>query len=249
MITDETRVSWGWLAVIVGTGLVATTALTAVSAEIYDDVVEGDGISAIDRPVLDQMIGWRSPKLDSWVTHFTDLGSTELLPFIGLAATLAIARWWRSWTPVIVMAIACAGALVMTTVGKAVVGRERPSQEFAVPPFETSASFPSGHTMNTWVIAAMVAYLVICRLRHPAAQAAVALAAVGVGFAMGMSRVYLGHHWMTDVAMSWVLGSAWVIVVIVGHRVAIAMSRHRSYAQSATNSTQNALPSGSSSTT
>ena len=101
--------------------------------------------------------------------------------------------------------------------------------------------------MNTWIICAMVAYLVIVKLHHLVAQVAVAVAAVTLGVAMGLSRVYLGHHWMTDVAMSWVLGTAWVIVVIVGHRVAVAMSRHRR--QSSSNSTQNSLPSGSSSTT
>lgn len=243
---DTSAVSWFWLMVTVGIGLAATLVLTAIGAEIHDDVVEGDGISGIDRPVLDQMVAWRSADLNSWVTHFTDLGSTEILPLIGVVATAALAWWWRSWTPVLLMAIACAGGLLMTTVGKAIVGRERPPREFAVPPFETSASFPSGHTMNTWVIAAMVAYLVICKLRSPIAQIAVGVSAILVGLAMGLSRVFLGHHWMTDVAMSWVLGTAWIIVVIVGHRIAIAMSRSR--AQPASKPTRNALTSASSRT-
>lgn len=248
--TDEPAegpVSWGWLAVVVGVGLIITMALTAVAAEIHDDVVEGDGITRIDQPVLDKVLELRSPTLDAWVTHFTDLGSTQILPFLTVAATGLIALWWRSWTPVLLMAIATAGGLLMTVVGKSLVGRERPDEAFAVPPYETSASFPSGHTMNTWIIAAMVAYLVIVKLRNPIAQVAVGLAAILYGVAMGLSRVYLGHHWMTDVAMSWVLGTAWVTVVIVGHRVAIAMSRYRR--QLSSNSTQNGLPSGSASTT
>lgn len=245
--TSERPVSWGWLAVVVGIGLVVTTALTAVAAEIYDDVVEGDGVTTIDQPVLDQMLDWRSPTLDAWVTRFTDLGSTQILPFLAVAATGLVALWWRSWTPVLLMAIASAGGLLMTVVGKSFVGRDRPDEAFAVPPFETSASFPSGHTMNTWIIAAMLAYLVILKLRNPFAQVAVGLAAVVFGVAMGLSRVYLGHHWMTDVAMSWVLGTAWVTVVIVGHRVALAMSRYRR--QLSSSSTQNGFPSGSASTT
>ena len=54
--------------------------------------------------------------------------------------------------------------------------------------------------------------------------------AAGVIFigAMGMSRVYLGHHWMTDVIIGWALGLAWVGIVILAHRLFHAL-RHREH--------------------
>ena len=47
--------------------------------------------------------------------------------------------------------------------------------------------------------------------------------------AMGMSRVFLGHHWMTDVIVGWVLGLAWVGIVILAHRL-FHVLRHREHA-------------------
>ena len=49
-------------------------------------------------------------------------------------------------------------------------------------------------------------------------MAVVALAACWI-VAMGLSRVYLGHHWVTDVAVGWTLGSAWLAFLITTHRV------------------------------
>ena len=194
------------------------------------------------------MLEWRSPTLDAWVTHFTDLGSTEVLPFLGVGATIAIAWWWRSWTPVLLMAIACGGGLLMTVVGKSMVGRERPAQEFAVPPYETSASFPSGHTMNTWIICAMVAYLVIVKLHHLVAQVACRRRRGGVrrrdGAQPGLPRPPLDDRRRDVMGARHRVGDR-------GHRRTPGRRRDvsASTSGSSSNSTQNSLPSGSLSTT
>jgi undecaprenyl-diphosphatase len=139
---------------------------------------------------------------------------------------LAVRR--RSWTPVILVAAAAFGSLLMTIAGKEAIGRLRPPLEAAVPPFESSPSFPSGHSLNAIVIAGVVAYLLVLRRsHHRRAPVLTVVLAAAFALTMGLSRVYLGHHWLTDVIVAWTLGLAWLAVVITTHRLLLTVRSRR----------------------
>jgi membrane-associated phospholipid phosphatase len=144
---------------------VLAVSLTAVFAQVYESVVEADGVAGLDHPVLDAAKSVRSPALDVTATAYTDVGGTVGMPILALTATIVLALRRRSWTPVILIVIAAAGSLLMTIAGKQLIGRTRPALTDAIPPYEHSASFPSGHSLNSVVIAGIVAYLVILRLK------------------------------------------------------------------------------------
>jgi undecaprenyl-diphosphatase len=206
-------------------GGVIAVVLTSVSAEVYEGVVDADGLAALDQPVLNQAVAWRSPALDDAVTWYTNLGGAVGMTILAtLAVVLMVARW-RSRTPLVLMLIAVAGSLAMTAAGKDLTGRARPPTSLAVPPFESSPSFPSGHTLNSTVIAGLVVYLVLRRLRRVGAGVAVAAAGAAFVLAMGLSRVFLGHHWLTDVIAAWALGLGWLVVVVTAHRLYLTVRR------------------------
>ena len=214
--------------VLVVTALVGgavAVALTAAAAEVYDAVTEADGIAGLDQPVLDQALAWRSPGLDHAVTLYTDVGGPIGMPVVATVLTLLMVWRWRSRTPLVLMLIAAAGSLAMTTTGKSLIGRARPPLSDAVPPYETSPSFPSGHTLNATVITAVLVYLVLRRL--DSAWARVTTVVVGAAFvvSMGLSRVFLGHHWLTDVVAGWALGLGWAAAVITAHRLFLTVRR------------------------
>jgi undecaprenyl-diphosphatase len=112
-------------------------------------------------------------------------------------------------------------------VGKAVVERSRPPLVDAVPPFESSFSFPSGHALNALAVAGIVAYLLIRRQRAAWARALTVTLASAFAVMMGLSRVYLGHHWLTDILVAWTLALAWLTIVITAHRLFITVRRRR----------------------
>jgi undecaprenyl-diphosphatase len=210
--------SHGVLAITAAVGAVLVVAFTALAGAIYDAVEERDGVSSFDRPVLQEAMALRSPGLDQALTWFTHLGGPLGMAVIAAAVTAAM-TWWRSRTPLLLMLITVAGSLAMTIIGKIVIGRVRPPQVDAVPPYESSPSFPSGHALNSTAIAGMVAYLMLLHLHRRAARALAVVLAAGWAVSIGLSRVFLGHHWLTDVMVGWVIGLAWLALVVTAHRL------------------------------
>lgn len=214
----------GALTVTSAVGLVLVLALTVAAGGVYDAVEEGDGLARVDRPVLDAALRARSPELDRALTGFTRLGGPLGMTVIATAVTVAMLWRWRSRTPLMLMLITVTGSLAATSVGKTAVGRLRPPQGDAVPPYEVSPSFPSGHALNSTAIAGIVAYLLLLHLERRLTRTLAVLLAATWAVAIGLSRVFLGHHWLTDVIVGWVIGLAWLALVVTAHRLYLSVA-------------------------
>jgi membrane-associated phospholipid phosphatase len=217
----------GALLLLIGIGGGIAAALTAVSAEVYEAVVESDGVAALDRPVLDLAVSLRQDWLNAFITGYTNIGGPIGMPILAVSIMVFLAVSRRSWSPVILLPAAAFGSLLMTVAGKDAIGRLRPPVELAVPPYESSPSFPSGHSLNALVIAGVVAYLLVLRQHRKRTRALTIALAILFAVTMGLSRVYLGHHWLTDVLVAWTLGIAWLAVVITVHRLFLTFRLHR----------------------
>lgn len=151
----------------------------------------------------------QSGTLKAVAVDLTALGSVPVLMLmVAGAALLLLARgWWL--TAIATVTAGLSGGGVVTLV-KRCVGRVRPD---LVPHWVDAhnASFPSGHAAGSAMVYLTLAALATQathdrRLRH----AIVGLAVFLVG-AIGVSRVYLGVHWPSDVAAGWCFGTLWAL--------------------------------------
>ena len=187
--------------------------------ELFESVLDNVGLAALDRPVLTWVEGIRTPSLNAAVAFFSNTGGPVLQPILTALVVLFLGWRWKSWTPVVLALVAAGGSLAMTTLGKQFYGRVRPPLSDAIPPYEYSPSFPSGHTLNGTVIAGILCYLMLHWFRTRGVRTLWVIVAAVYAVAMGLSRVYLGHHWLTDVIAGWVFGLAWLGVVMTLHRL------------------------------
>jgi membrane-associated phospholipid phosphatase len=206
-------------------GLALAVGLSAIAAQVYDNVTDADGVAGLDKPLLTFMLGLRSPGLDVAATAYTDIAGVVIMPIIAVVTMLFLAIRRRSWTPIILVTAAGAGSLLLTIAGKEIIGRARPDLADAVPPYETSPSFPSGHTLNAVAIAGILAYVLLLRQHRRATRVLSITVAVVFAVTVGISRVYLGHHWFTDVLAAFFLSGAWLALVITAHRLYLTARR------------------------
>ena len=104
-------------------------------------------------------------------------------------------------------------ALLVSTGLKHVVERSRPLTDYVASMRIHSFSFPSGHTMGSTVAFGLVAYYAYHLLPTPW-NYAVSLLLVALVFLVGISRIYLGAHYPTDVVGGWLLGGLLLCIVI-----------------------------------
>jgi membrane-associated phospholipid phosphatase len=207
------------LAIVLAVGVVVAFVMSFLVARVYDAVTEDDGIASLDMPFLEGAIRVRNPALDGFAAGVAYLFGPVGMPCMAVAAILVLALRRRSRTPLILIAGAGIGSLLMTIAGKDIIGRNRPPRADAVPPFEYSPSFPSGHTLNATVIAGVVGYLLWLHRRALVAQVLCVVVPVVIAVVVGLTRVLLGAHWFTDVVAAWLLGAGWLALVVTAHRL------------------------------
>ena len=211
--------------------VVAGGVLTFV--ELADDMTEADGI-AFDHHILSLMRPYADDPGRPWgpwwlkeaAADITSLGGISVLGLFALIVIVFLLSQ-RKWLSSLLLVVGLAGGVVLSEGLKAVFERERPPQ--ALQAVETiNASFPSGHALLATVFYLSVA--VMLTRAFPRQRFKIFVLGVGILMALlvGLTRIYLGAHWATDVFAGWAVGSAWAMVLwLVAYGIARWQKRHQ----------------------
>jgi undecaprenyl-diphosphatase len=192
-------------------GLVATSAVMLTLAEVHEHL-GGPRMERWDDHIQDRVHGDATPGLTRVMFALTWIGSPEVLgPAIPL---LAAVLWWRGLrrAPVVWLA-STGGAVVLATLLKLHFRRVRPDLPWAFV-HEPSYSFPSGHSVCAVVVYGTLILLGMRHLRRTWLRVTVCAVAGTLILGIGVSRIYLGAHYPSDVAAGYFVGAVWLGAVI-----------------------------------
>lgn len=176
--------------------------------ELADEIHEQEAI-AFDEPILMFAHTMARQGFDDFFVFMSHIGyEWGVVPFdIALVAVLGVMRKYRE---AVFAGIALGGSALLNIGAKLAFARERPSLWESIAP-ETTYSFPSGHAMGSMTLACVLVLLAWhTRWRWP-------VVAVMAPFVLlvGLSRVYLGVHYPSDILAGWAVASAWVAAVFL----------------------------------
>jgi undecaprenyl-diphosphatase len=201
-------------------GFAAALAALLLFAWLAGGVTRGEAIG-FDAPVRAAVHSLTTPALTGAMRTFTILGSAPCVVGLGAILVWRLVKAGRR-RAAIVLAIATAGAQVLNQVLKFVFQRARPEAFFGFPD-PVTYSFPSGHAITAASFCGVLAAIVAVREKRRAARAAVWCAAVLAAAAIGLSRVYLGVHYPSDVVAGYAVAVVWLAAL----RAAYGMWRRR----------------------
>jgi len=188
---------------------------------------EHDPLATVDRETAE----WVAANMPSWAESLARppswIGGWIGITAIGIVLGVVLVRE-RAWVDLGFLLATFAGSQIVVALLKAWFDRPRPGLGSAVA-LPSSASFPSGHAAAG--VASLGAAAVLVAERLPSHRARVWLWSVVVigGVAVGLSRIVLNVHYVTDVLAGWCLGLAWLAACLLA-RDAVRSQRESSVA-------------------
>lgn len=206
-------------------GLLTAAAALVLFTWLGREVLEGE-VLAFDERIRALLHGLASVRLTTLMRAASLYGGPGVLVPVGLlvGAAFLVKGWQRG---ALLVVVTLAGAGLLNGLLKFSFARVRPASFFDYQ-LPGSPSFPSGHALYAASVFGGLAVLLSARIRSLPLQLAIWFAAISLILLVGISRVYLGVHYPSDVLAGYAIGIIWVTAVAFGDRLARHRRRRRS---------------------
>jgi membrane-associated phospholipid phosphatase len=205
-------------------GLLSAAGALVLFTWLGREILEGE-VLAFDGRLRESVHGLASPGLTTIMRGASLYGGPAILIPAGLLAAVAfLIKGWRRGALLTVVLLSGSGLL--NGLLKFSFARVRPASYFDYP-LPGSPSFPSGHALYAASVFGGLAVLLTARMENRLLQFLVWLIAVSLILLVGLSRVYLGVHYPSDVLAGYAIGLIWVTTVAFGDRLVTHRRRRR----------------------
>ncbi|MDQ4140386.1 MAG: phosphatase PAP2 family protein [Bacteroidota bacterium] len=181
-------------------------------SEIAENVVNSQKVKNLDMQVSGAFFNLRTPFISKALYFFTQLGSVYGVTTSTLLVSIFF-LWKRRIYHLLALLISVLGSGITMHFSKVYFHRERPLN-LAYYTTEASFSFPSGHSTSAMALVGVLCYIAFLEVKSRSTCTLIFTAGIGYILLMGFSRIYLGVHFLTDVAAGFLLGFLWVLLAI-----------------------------------
>lgn len=195
-------------------------------SELVETIENSQGMKSIDGQISLWFFSIRDPWLSKALFLFTSLGSYYGLWVVTVAAGLYLLLK-RKFIYLLGLLVSGLGSGAAVKITKAYFVRERPLDISYYP--ETSFSFPSGHATGAVALEGFICYLLIMQAKTRRARNFWFCAGLMYCFLMGISRIYLGVHFASDVLAGFILGFLWLLFGIIIMEYTALKTKTKSY--------------------
>jgi membrane-associated phospholipid phosphatase len=159
-----------------------------------------------------------------WAEDSADLPAVVIICTVMVALSLLV----RDLTFAVILPLIVSARVLITWALKNLIERPRPSAEFLE--FESQPStfaFPSGHATAAFVLYGLIYYFAAVHVREQWIRLPVQAGCVAIIVLTGLERVYVGHHWPSDIIGGYLLGALIVVAYIALHKLATVRASNR----------------------
>jgi membrane-associated phospholipid phosphatase len=180
----------------------------------------------LDRPALEAVTTVRHDTLTAVAQALVHLASPEFAGIGTVVLVLEVGLRRRRWDVVVLLGATVWGGFTISVLLKFLTMRDRPEDGLALVD-AIGPAFPSGHVIRAVALYGVLAWLVSGHLRGPV-RVIPWLVAGGIVGTMGLGRVYLGAHWVTDVIAAVLISAIWTVYAVrtLRHEWDATASRH-----------------------
>lgn len=183
---------------------------------ILEDLLTGDPLVQANQALFHFLQGLRTTWGDQLMLAITELGDSFIVTIL-TGVMLAWLLWCRAWQAAGYWLAAVGGASLFTPLIKGAVHWPRPTDLYSG---WEAFSFPSGHATINAVMYGFLGFLIARELSPRRRVWVISSVSVPV-MLIAFSRLYLGAHWLADVAAGLAVATAWITLLAVGY------TRHR----------------------